>query len=94
MDTPEESEDLEKVRATIAQLNDLVDLIGLRTCVIKRTPKGKSSEPDPWAHTRACMQQYADPVNTEALIKLFEDVGCRDELQAVRWLLTYDELVP
>ena len=76
------------------QLSDMVDLIGLRTYIIKRTPKGKSTNPDQWGHTRAYMDSYADPANTEALIGLLISAGCSDELRAVRWLLTHDDLVP
>jgi hypothetical protein len=76
------------------QLSDMADLIGLRTYIIKRTPKGKSSEPDPWAHTRSYMQAYANPANTEPLIEMLKGAGCMDELQAVRWLLRHDEMVP
>jgi hypothetical protein len=104
MDTPEEPkpkpklkqppEDMEQVRHTIMRLSSMADLIGLRTYIIKRTPKGKSREPDPWAHTRAYMQMYADPANADALIELLKGAGCSNELQAVRWLLTHDELVP
>lgn len=76
------------------QLSDMADLIGLRTYIIKRTPKGKSREPDPWAHTRAYMQSYANQDNTDALIELFKGVGCTNDVQAVHWLLKHDELVP
>lgn len=76
------------------RLSNMVDLIGLRTYIIKRTPRGKSKEPDPWGHTRAYMQSYADPANTEALIEQLTIAGCSDELHAVRWLLKHDELVP
>lgn len=87
-------EDMQKVRSTIMQLSSVADLIGLRTYIIKRTPRGKSREADPWAHTRAYMQTYADPTNTVPLIELLEGAGCHSDVEAVRWLLRHDELVP
>ncbi len=83
-----------EVRDTIMRLSEMCDLIGLRTYIIKRTPKGKSKEPDAWGHTRAYMQSYANPANTEALIELFKSADCKDELEAVRFILTHDEIVP
>ena len=82
------------VKDTIMRLSEMCDLIGLRTYIIKRTPKGKSKEPDQWGHTRAYMQAYANPDNTEALIHLLQSAGCQDDLEAVRFLLTHDEIVP
>ncbi len=76
------------------QLSSMADLIGLRTYIIKRTPKGKSSQPNPWAHTRAYMASYADPANAEPLIAVLEGAGCHSDVEAVRWLLKHDELVP
>jgi hypothetical protein len=76
------------------RLSDMADLIGLRTYIIKRTPKGKSREADPWAHTRAYMGLYTNPANTEPLIQALRGAGCNSDVEAVRWLLTHDELVP
>jgi hypothetical protein len=83
-----------ELRDTIMQLSEMCDLIGLRTYIIKRTPKGKSSEPDAWGHTRAYMQSYANPDNTEPLIQLLQSAGCHSDLEVVRFLLTHDEIVP
>lgn len=86
--------DIDKVRATIMQLNALVDLIGLRTYIIKKTPRGKSSEADPWAHTKAALATYAPKADPSEVIGLFEQAGCHSDTEAVRWLLTHDGLVP
>jgi hypothetical protein len=86
--------DIAKARSTIMQLSEMLDLIGLRTYVIKRTPRGKSTNPDPWGHTRAYMQTYANPDNPEAVISMFQGHGVQSDVEAVRWLLTHDELVP
>ena len=84
----------EAVRSTIMQLSELTDLIGLRTYIIKKTPRGKSSEPDPWAHTRAALATYAPKTNPEEVIALFEQAGAHNDIEAVRWLLKHDDLVP
>lgn len=94
MDTPPTRRPKPKVKDTIMQLSNMADLIGLRTYIIKRTPKGKSRETDPWAHTRAYMASYADPVNTERLIETLNSADCHSDVEAVRWLLKHDELVP
>ena len=80
--------------STIMQLSELADLIGLRTHIIEGTKKGRKLGPDPWHNTKDYMKRYADPANTDKLIGLFEGAGLRDEIQAVRWLLKHDELVP
>jgi hypothetical protein len=84
----------EKVRDTIMQLSEITDLIGLRQHIIDGTSKGRKVKADVWHNTRDYMKRYADPANTDAAIALFESVGCKDEIQAVRWLLKHDELVP
>lgn len=91
---PQPPEDTEQIGTTIMLLSDMVDLIGLRAYIIKKTPKGKSREPDQWAHTRAYMKVYANPANTEPLIGILEGAGCTSDVSAVRWLLKHDELVP
>ena len=85
---------IEKVRDTIMRLSEMVDLIGLRTHVIEGTKKGRQLGPSPWHYTREYMQGYADPQNTEAVISMFEGAGAMDDIQAVRWLLRHDDLVP
>ncbi len=82
------------VRDTIMQLSEMCDLIGLRTHIIEHTSKGRKLSADPWQNTRDYMHGYADPANTSLVIELFEGAGCKNEIDAVRWLLTNDELVP
>ena len=89
-----EPESMSEVRGTIMRLSDVCDLIGLRTHIIEGTSKGRKLAADPWHNTRDYMQGYADPANTAAVIELFEGVGCKNEIEAVRWLLRHDELVP
>jgi hypothetical protein len=77
------------------RLSELCDLIGLRTHIIEGTKRGRKLHAGgPWHCTRDYMQGYADPSNTERVIELFEEAGCKDEIAAVRWLLVHDELVP
>jgi hypothetical protein len=86
--------DAKDVKDTIMRLSKIADLIGLRTYIIKRTPKGKSRESDLWAHTRAYMRMYANPANTEPLIEVLRDVGCQSDVETVRFILQHDEIVP
>ena len=81
-------------KETIMQLNEIADLIGLRQHIIDGTHKGRKLKPDPWHNTRDYMKHYADPANTEDAIACFESAGCKNEIEALRWLLKYDELVP
>ena len=83
-----------KVRDTLMQLSEIVDLIGLRQHIIERTNKGRKLKDDPWHSTRDYMKRYADSENTEAVITYFVGAGCKNEIEAVRWLLRHDEMVP
>jgi hypothetical protein len=76
------------------QLSQMCDLIGLRTYIIKKTPRGKSTAPDPWTHTRDFLVAYAPSADANDIVRLFESEGVRSDVEAVRWLLTHDELVP
>jgi hypothetical protein len=96
MNTPgsPKNQDQEEVRSTIMQLSTLTDLIGLRTYIIKQTDYGKVRGPEPWEHTRAAMTKYAPSIDVDEVIRLFRSVGCDNEIEAVRWLLKHDDLVP
>ncbi len=83
-----------KVGAMLMQLSEIVDLIGLRQHIIEGTNRGRKLKEDPWHNTRDYMKRYADPSNTEQAIGLLQDAGCKNEIEAVRWLLKHDELVP
>ena len=87
-------DNLDRVIDTIMQLSNMTDLVGIRTYIIKRTPRGRSKHPDPWGYTREALATYAQDVDAGEFIRLFEVAGCKNELEAVRWLLKYDELIP
>lgn len=87
-------EEKNKARSTIMQLSDLLDPIGLRTYIVNKTKYGKKPGPEPWHYTRAALSEYAPSLDAEKVIQLFRDVGCKDDISAVRWLLRYDELIP
>ncbi len=84
----------EQVRSTIMQLSELCDLIGLRTYIVNKTKYGKKPGKEPWTHTRVALATYAPSTEAQQVIQLFESVGCKNEIEAVRWLLRHDELVP
>jgi hypothetical protein len=86
--------ELEKVRNTVQQLSEIIDPIGLREYIIQRTPRGKSSNPDPWGFTREAVAKYSDAADADRVIQLFEGVGCSNELEAVRWMLKNDKHIP
>lgn len=86
--------DIRKVKDTIMQLSEMCDLIGLRVQVLDKSKYGKKPGLDPWTYTRAYLAYYAEGTDPEAVIKRFESVGCKNELEAVRWLLKHDSLVP
>jgi hypothetical protein len=88
------SQEKEKVRDAIMRLSEITDLIGLRQHIIEGTNKGRRLKADVWHNTRDYMMLYADPANAEAAIALLESAGCNNEIEAVRWLLRHDELVP
>ena len=77
------------------QLSQLCDLIGFREQVIHKTKYGKKPHPsDPWGYTKDFLAYYAESTSPQEVIALFESAGCKNEVEAVRWLLKHDELVP
>jgi hypothetical protein len=63
--------------------------------ITKHTKFGKTPHPkDRWGHTRAYMQSYGDPGDTEAVIALFQSADLPNEVEAARWLLKHDSVVP
>ena len=90
----EEPPETLQARSTIMQLSQMCDLIGLRTYIIKRTPRGKSTAPDRWTYTRDFLAGYAPSADPNEVIRLLESAGPQSDVEAVRWLLKLDELVP
>ncbi len=84
-----------EVRSTIVQLSQLCDLVAYGDYITEHTNYGKRSHrTDNWGHTRSYMQSYGDPTDTIEVIRLFEAVGLPNEVEAARWLLKHDKLVP
>ena len=89
------TDETDKVKDTIMQLSELCDLVAYSDYVAKRTRYGKRPHrKDAWGYTRAYMQSYGDPEDTEAVIALFDSADLTSELEAARWLLKHDKLVP
>ena len=85
----------DKVKDTIMQLSELCDLVAYGDYVTKHTKFGKKPHAkDMWGYTRAYMQSYGDPGDTSAVIALFHSADLPNEVEAVRWLLKHDKLVP
>lgn len=77
------------------QLSELCDLVAYADYVSEHTKYGKRPHhKDTWGYTRAFMQSYGDPGDTEAVITLFQSEGLPNEVEAARWLLKHDSLVP
>lgn len=88
-------EDMGKVKDTIMQLSDLCDLVGLRVQLIDKSKYGKKPHPsDPWGYTREFLAYYAESTDPQQVISLFESAGCENEIEAARWLLRHDKIVP
>jgi hypothetical protein len=90
----EQENEQERVRATIMRLSLLCDLVGLEAQIEHKTKYGKRPGPEPWTYTREYLAYYAEQTDPEEVIGLFESVGCHNDIEAVRWLLKHDELVP
>jgi len=88
-------EDMGRVRAVIEQLSQLCDLIGLREQLIERSKLGKKPHAsDPWGYTRDILAYYAESTDPQQVIDLFESVGAKNDIEAVRFILRHDEIVP
>lgn len=84
-----------KMKDTIMQLSELCDLVAYADYVAERTKYGKRPHRKyAWGHTRTYMKAYGDPADTEAVIGLFQAVDLPNEIEAARWLLKHDNLVP
>lgn len=96
MSTPKDKPPLEEVQAVIQQLSTMLDLIGLREQIIDKTKTGKRPHPsDPWGYTREIVAYYTDgKTDPQEVIRLFEGVGCHSDIEAVRFILRHDEIVP
>jgi hypothetical protein len=93
MTAPDE-EKLSKVKSTIMRLSQLCDLIALREQILSKTKYGKRPGSEPWTHSKAFLGYYAEALDPEEVIQLFESVGAHSDIEAVRFLLKHDELVP
>lgn len=77
------------------QLSELCDLVGYSDYIIEHTRQGKRPhKSDTWGYTRAYLQHYGDRADADKVIRLFEGVGQPNEIEAARWLLKHDDLVP
>lgn len=71
----------------------MIDLVEYQDVIGRKTRYGKKPGPEPWYHTRALLRTYADPPNVDGVIRLFESVGCNDEVTAAKWVVIQDDLI-
>ncbi len=91
----DKQEEEKRVRSTIMQLSELCDLVGYSDYIVEHTKYGKRPHrKDAWGYTRAYLKAYGDPADTEAVIELFKSEDLPDEIEAARWLLKHDSIVP
>jgi hypothetical protein len=84
-----------EARNTIMQLSEMCDLIALRVQIMDKSKYGKRPhKSDPWGYTRAFLAYYAPETDAERVLGLLQAGGCNNDVEAARWLLRYDELVP
>lgn len=95
MTTEQNEQEQDKVRNTIMQLSQLCDLVAYSDYIIEKTNYGRRPHrTDHWHYTRAFMKEYGDPADTEEVIRLFQSADLPNEVEAARWLLKHDKLVP
>jgi hypothetical protein len=105
MDTPDNKphtgpkltrEEEKRIRAVITQLSTRLDLIGLREQIIDKSKMGKKPHPsDPWGYTREILAYYTEgKTDPQEVIRLFESVGCHNDIEAARFILRHDTLIP
>jgi hypothetical protein len=77
------------------QLSELCDLVAYGDYITERTKYGKRPHrSDEWGYTRRFMREYGDPADTEEVIRLLQGQDLPNEVEAARWLLKHDKLVP
>ena len=42
---------------------------------------------------RALLRTYTNPPDAEEVIRLFESLGCKDEVAAAKWIFVNDEFI-
>ncbi len=83
-----------EVRSIIMRLSQMLDLVGLTTYVGDKTKYGRKAGREAWQYTREYMAVYAKESDPDEVIRIFESVGAHNDIEAGRWLLKYDDLVP
>jgi hypothetical protein len=93
---PKRAREEKRIRAVIEQLSTKLDLIGLREQIIDKSNMGKKPHPsDPWGYTRETLAYYTGgKTDPQEVISLFESVGCHNDIDAVRFILRHDDIVP
>jgi hypothetical protein len=84
----------EQTQQLIKQLSEMIDLVEYQDVIGRKTRYGKRPGPTPWHYTRQLLSTYTDPPDVEDVIRRFESAGCKDEVEAAKWIVINDELVP
>lgn len=69
----------------------MIDLVEYQDVSGRKTRYGKKPGPDPWHYTRALLKTYKDAPTAEEVIGLFEQMGCKDEVAAAKWVVWNSE---
>lgn len=72
-----------------------VDSLGLRVWLEKKTRMGKRSHPDnPFGYTCQFLATYSEDTDSSEVIKVLQSEGVTNDFETLRYLLTWDELIP
>lgn len=84
----------EPEQQVVRRLSEMIDLVEYQDVIGRKTRYGKRPGPEPWYHTRRLVSTYSDPPDADEVIALFEQLGCKDEVAAAKWIVVNDEKVP
>jgi hypothetical protein len=79
-----------RVQEVIVQLSALIDPIALMGIIAKRTKYGRTPGPSPWHYTKQWLASMGRDEDFDKIVKSFETVGVKDEVDAGVWLAEHE----
>lgn len=89
----DENEQIEKERF-VMQASTMVDLLAFAEYIAKASSYGKKPSSQAWGYTRRFLADYGDANELEAFIELWKELGVMDELEAAKWVLRNERIIP
>ena len=70
----------------IEQLSAMIDLVEYQAYIGRKTKYGDKPGPEPWYHTRKLLETYPNKPSLHDVIRMFEELGARSEVEAAMFI--------